>query len=55
MYRNVIPAQEDSDVTAERNRLANDPSARNDLVRVVGLRKEYLYYFLKIKEKNGTG
>eukprot|EP00026_Physarum_polycephalum_P000423 Phypoly_transcript_00424.p1 GENE.Phypoly_transcript_00424~~Phypoly_transcript_00424.p1 ORF type:complete len:1603 (+),score=299.16 Phypoly_transcript_00424:284-4810(+) len=39
--RNVIPAEEDSDVTAERNRLLNDPNAQNDLVRVIGLRKEY--------------
>ena len=44
----MIPAEEDGDVTAERNRLANDPNAVNDLVRVVGLRKEYLFYILFI-------
>lgn len=39
--RMVTPAQEDSDVTAERQRLATDPAAQKDLVRVIGLRKEY--------------
>lgn len=54
-HRNVIPAQEDGDVTAERNRLANDPNARNDLVRVIGLRKEYpAPHGTKIAVKNLT-
>jgi len=39
--RTATPAAEDPDVTAERTRLASDPSAQNDLVRVIGLRKEY--------------
>lgn len=39
-YRMVTPAQEDADVTAERQRLLRDESA-SDLVRVTGLRKEY--------------
>jgi hypothetical protein len=39
---NVRSAEEDSDVSAERTRLIADQSSQNDLVRVIGLRKECL-------------
>lgn len=42
LSRTVTPqGEEDSDVTAERERLRSDPNAQKDLVRAIGLRKEY--------------
>ncbi len=38
----AVEKEEDIDVTAERNRVPSDESRNNDLIRLIGLRKEYL-------------